>query len=324
MKPEITATACSADAFRALAALMSANAAGRLPGRSALMPGDLAWRLPGSAPEENIRLFHLNGELAAWAWFDPPTGFEFDLHHSLPADHFLVGDILSWAESRRAALPPARPRFLTLSSMSEWAEEIEHPQELPSTERCLTTPAGESDHARTRRLSASGYMPTAHFAALYRWDLRQPVPDAPAVPTGRIRHVAPGDLQARIDVHRAAWLKSSFSAAAYEAIRSLPVYDPTLDLVLDTGEGFAAYCLCWADRPSGVGIFEPVGTHPAWRGRGAGRAVIVEGLRRLKALGMHTARVETAGFNEPAQALYESCGFEREDTARTWMKVVRP
>ena len=44
---------------------------------------------------------------------------------------------------------------------------------------------------------------------------------------------------------------------------------------------FGSYCLCWADQHSRVGHFEPVGTRADWRGKGAGRSVILEGLRRL-------------------------------------------
>ena len=55
---------------------------------------------------------------------------------------------------------------------------------------------------------------------------------------------------------------------------------------------------------------------------GIGREVIYEGLRRLRAKGMRAARVGTAGFNAPAQALYEACGFVRAGTCRTFMKVL--
>jgi GNAT superfamily N-acetyltransferase len=64
----------------------------------------------------------------------------------------------------------------------------------------------------------------------------------------------------------------------------------------------------------------PAGTRPEWRGTGAGRAVIHEGLRRLRDAGMRWERVSTAGFNHPAQALYRSCGFERVETERTFIR----
>ena len=52
--------------------------------------------------------------------------------------------------------------------------------------------------------------------------------------------------------------------------------------------------------------------------------ILLEGLRRLKEAGMKWARVSTAGFNTPAQALYESCGFEQAGVERTFMKKLAP
>ena len=71
---------------------------------------------------------------------------------------------------------------------------------------------------------------------------------------------------------------------------------------------------------SGVGSFEPVGMDPSWRGQGLGRALIRDGFRRLAEKRMRSARVSTAGFNHPAQRLYESAGFARVGTLRTYLK----
>ena len=63
------------------------------------------------------------------------------------------------------------------------------------------------------------------------------------------------------------------------------------------------------DEVNRTGEFEPVGTREKWRGRGLGKTVIAEGLRRLQARGAHTAYVTTPGSNTAAQRLYESAGF---------------
>jgi ribosomal protein S18 acetylase RimI-like enzyme len=76
------------------------------------------------------------------------------------------------------------------------------------------------------------------------------------------------------------------------------------------GGNFASYCICWLDAANQIGEFEPVGTRPAYRGQGIGKAVIVEGLRRLRDAGAHTAIVYTPRHNEPAQKLYLSAGFQ--------------
>ena len=49
---------------------------------------------------------------------------------------------------------------------------------------------------------------------------------------------------------------------------------------------------------------------PAYRRQGLTRAVLLEGLRRLKARGMERACVSTQVNNTPARRLYESVGFQ--------------
>ena len=60
---------------------------------------------------------------------------------------------------------------------------------------------------------------------------------------------------------------------------------------------------------NGVGLFEPVATHPDFQGKGLGKAVMAEGLRRMKAAGMKRAQVGFDPTNVAALALYTSMGF---------------
>jgi mycothiol synthase len=60
-----------------------------------------------------------------------------------------------------------------------------------------------------------------------------------------------------------------------------------------------------------MGNFEPVATHPDFARRGFATAVMIEGLRRLRAAGMRWAIVRTPFGNAAARALYESLGFEK-------------
>jgi ribosomal protein S18 acetylase RimI-like enzyme len=63
------------------------------------------------------------------------------------------------------------------------------------------------------------------------------------------------------------------------------------------------------------GVFEPVCTHPDHQRRGLARALMLEGMRRLRDLGTLTACVDT-GDMEPANALYRVCGFTEEYRGR--------
>jgi ribosomal protein S18 acetylase RimI-like enzyme len=58
-----------------------------------------------------------------------------------------------------------------------------------------------------------------------------------------------------------------------------------------------------------VGLFEPVGTHPDFQGQGLGKAVMAEGLHRMKAAGMRRAILGFDPTNAAALALYTSMGF---------------
>ncbi len=56
------------------------------------------------------------------------------------------------------------------------------------------------------------------------------------------------------------------------------------------GRGASA-CTIWFDTVNAVGLFEPVATHPDFQGKGLGKAVMAEGMRRMKAAGMRRAVV---------------------------------
>ncbi|MFV2090482.1 MAG: GNAT family N-acetyltransferase [Pseudomonadales bacterium] len=306
-----------------LLAFVSSNAARRMPDLTYLMPGDICWRLPGSAPKDNLALFYDEVGLAGYVWFEPGTDIEIDLRWNLDYGHPVTAVMLDWAEAARRKLAPAYPRFVDLDSMDAWAREILAPERNDDcSDRWLTAIAFESDEERIRFLTDAGFEATRHFAPYYRLDLAGEIPASGLEEHMKLRAVTEDDIDDRVELHRAAWLGSGFDRARYEQIRAMPEYQSALDIVLETADGFASYCICWENREASLGSFEPVGTSPAWRGKGIGRAVILEGLRRLKARGMRYAQVGTAGFNTPAQALYESCGFARVDTARTYMKIV--
>ncbi len=299
-------------------AFASATAAGR-PDAVYLLPGDIAWREPSAT---DVQLWYDNVGLAGYAWFEPLTGVEFDLRPDLSWDGPVASAILDRAEAQRRTLPEAYPWLVDLLNMEEWAEAVAHPkQPQPGDGLWLTAIASEKDTARVEALRARGFEATRHFQPEYRFDLSGEIP-APELPDGyRVRHVREGELEERVATHRDAWVGSSWTLERYLDLRKSPAYDPELDLVVETPEGgFASCCICWADPGSGMGMFEPVGTRPSARGKGVTRAMIHEGFRRLRARGITVALEGTAGFNHPAQALYEGAGYIRTGSKRTFMK----
>jgi ribosomal protein S18 acetylase RimI-like enzyme len=106
----------------------------------------------------------------------------------------------------------------------------------------------------------------------------------------------------------------------YQNVQRAPLYRRDLDIVAVAPDGeFAAFCTVWFDDVTRTGVFEPVGTAPAHQRRGLGKAVMSEGLRRLKRLGATLATV--GSYSAEAGALYASMGFTEYDLAERWIKA---
>jgi GNAT superfamily N-acetyltransferase len=98
--------------------------------------------------------------------------------------------------------------------------------------------------------------------------------------------------------------------AQYEQFIRSAVYDGERDLFVRSPDGRgASACTIWFDPVNAVGLFEPVATHPDFQGQGLGKAVMAEGLRRMKAAGMRRAVLGFDPNNAAACALYTSMGF---------------
>lgn len=100
-------------------------------------------------------------------------------------------------------------------------------------------------------------------------------------------------------------------ALAAEMIR--PNVDLGLKIAVVSPEGyFVSYCGMWYDPEAGFAVVEPVATDPDYRGRGLGKAVVLEGIRRVAGLG--AKRV----FVGSSQQFYYNIGFYPFSTATRW------
>lgn len=258
--------------------------------------GDLDWwRFTGNDPDPlaAARIW-LDGDRALGAVWPVAGQVELLLH---PQGHALRGAMLDWAEARH------RERH---------ADTVELPP--------FTAYAYDGDAERIALLRQRGYV---RQEGCYRYR-RCPLDGAlaaPTVPRGfAVRHVVgEADLEARVAAHRAAFAPSRMTTTKHRAVMAAPTYRPDLDLVAVAPDGrFAAYCLAWFDAANRIGVFEPVGTAPDFRRLGLSRAVMQEGLRRLRALGARVAYVNTNGDNVAANPLYDAVGFRVIDENHAW------
>ncbi len=307
-----------------LYSLITSVARDRWPNVTYLKNSDVAWRLPGSGPKENIKLWYDDIGIAAYAWFSPYSACEFDLRSDDLFDSSIFQEIINWFEERRNQFPATYPWLLGLKSMTDWENALTDGLMMqPYDKRVLQVSALDGHEKRKQALHDLGFEPTDHFQYSLTRSLSDPI-ETVSLPEGFcVRSVTEDDFEERVQTHRDAWFKSNFNLKQYLQVRAIEIFEPELDLVADNGAGqFGAYCIGWLDRELGVGSFEPVGTPTQFRRLGLGKAVNLEGLRRMKNMGAHTANIGTAGFNDRAFGLYTSCGFELNDKDRTWIKTL--
>ena len=96
------------------------------------------------------------------------------------------------------------------------------------------------------------------------------------------------------------------------------MYDPTLDLAVETDGVIAGYALFWFDPTTKVGLVEPMRIEDPFQRRGLGRALLAAGLDRLADRG---ARRLKAGYStEAALSLYRAAGFIPVSTATSYRR----
>ncbi len=288
----------------------------REPGLSYWHPGDVTWQLFGGAAYDPADVLQLwldhDGAIAGLGWMEPPLNATLDAGPWLDDRADLLKDILDWSEARQ------REVAATSGSPVPLAYAM-----LPRDG--LTVTALESDPVRVDLLRARSYAAGERFSYRFRRDLAGNIPEPELPPGAVLRWATDADIAGRVDVHRDAWSvwgPSSVTEDGYRGLRAAPGYDAELDVVLEAGGRLVSYCICWADPDTGFGVFEPVGTRPTEAGRGFARAVMFEGLRRLRARGMHTALVGTASVNDRAAMVYQSCGFELVEREVSWSRAV--
>src|SRR5205823_7761092 len=80
--------------------------------------------------------------------------------------------------------------------------------------------------------------------------------------------------------------------AAEARLRQCSLYDPALDLAVETADhDVAGYALFWFDPVTKVGLVEPMRVEDAYQRRGLARAMLTTGLDRLAKRGARRLKV---------------------------------
>ena len=190
----------------------------------------------------------------------------------------------------------------------------------------IIAPVFADDDLRREVLASRGFTQRPGWNHHYRRDLTGPLP-APVPPAGYILR-SMGNESEHPSRSWCSWRAfhsdepdSNYDGdhSWYKNIQSAPLYRRDLDLVAVAPNGeFAAFCTLWFDDVTRTAAFEPVGTHPAHQRKGLGKAIMAEGLRRVRDLGATLCTV--GSYSEAAGALYASLGFTEYDLSEPWVK----
>jgi ribosomal protein S18 acetylase RimI-like enzyme len=271
--------------------------------------GDLSWGFFVLSchlnPREHIRLWHDGaGRLVGYAMLGEDPSFDCQV---LPEHEWsgIENEALDWAEARLAGL--------RRQDAQRWGAP-------------LVSNARQDDAQRRAFLESKGFRRGAHVEVNMLRSLDQPIPQGP-IPDGcHVRAVNGAmDVADRAAVQREVWhpwYVGKVGDGDYARLMRMPGYERDLDLVaVAPGGAIAAYVNGWIDPLNRIGDFGPVGARPAYRRRGLTRAVLIEGLRRMRARGMDRACVSTGESNALAIRLYESIGFAAVNTTIEYAKA---
>jgi GNAT superfamily N-acetyltransferase len=199
-----------------------------------------------------------------------------------------------------------------------WVEQLAcRPEHLAGETPTLETSCQDHQIERIALLERVGFVREPDCGLHYIRPLDLPIATPELPPGFTIRSIEEEhEADAWVMLHRAAWGTEWMTVEYRHSMTRVPHYDPALDLVAVAPDGtLAAYCFCYISPEENAltgrndGYTDPMVTHPDYQRRGLSRALLLEGLRRLKDRGVENARTGTGSENIAMQRTAESVGF---------------
>lgn len=262
--------------------------------------GELAWNWGKGHAADGAswprRLWFAGGDLVAWGWAQLPhrvrrgDGSVKDvtgayLAYQVHPDHAgLVDEVIDWYDAT-----------------------------APAVER--TVLPGAADEFALKRWAAHGYEtdPAASWTQLNERDLIDL--EQPVLPAGfRFRTAEEAGPRAAVQAHVDAWAPSPYTSESYQGVRQTAGYRGDLHILVAAPDStMASSTIMWLDEVNKTAEFEPVGTHPAYRRLGLGRAMLLHGMHLARAAGATHMTVACLGApgHPQARGLYYSVGFRK-------------
>lgn len=247
---------------------------------------------------------------AQWAWRRPMRSDEVEKLFWLDDQGPVAGVLLtSWTDDVWQCDPVVVPGASGVTPSVVWERAMEHAAkhapkgfDVPVDDGDLTfRPLAQRAGFSVGRQDTTAWMDAA---------------DRPAVTAPPDGFVLVDRTQRRDSPHP---MRQRNGDGVAQRLEQCSLYDPALDLAIETSDGrLAGYSLYWFDPSTEVGLVEPVRVEEAFQRRGLARAMLCAGMDRLAAQG--AKRLKIAFESDAAGALYQSLGFRPTSTA-TWYRA---
>lgn len=247
-------------------------------------PADIEEKFALETVRANARLWFDDGQSVGWAYVDDFNNLHWETDEQYT--DLIADELVAWGET-------------CIRKMGSTALDV------------------NSREDRTERiafLQQHGFRQLEDTTVTMTRSLSTPIPD----------HVLPQDFALRpikgveeaaavAAMHRAAFGTEYMTTENRLIIMNTSGYDPSLDLLAIAPNGdIAAYCSCSVNDQTKIGMTDPVATHPKYQRMGLSRALLLTGMRLLKARGMESAHLGTSGDNIAMQKSADAVGFKVE------------
>ena len=240
-----------------------------------------------------------------WWWRRPRRSDEVEKLFWIDDEGPVAGVLLtSWTDDAWQCDPVVVPRAPGLEPGVVWRRAIEHVAQHSA--KGFEVPVGDDDRTFQELAQRSGL--TAGHQDSTAWMDAADRPAVPAPPEGFVLI----DRTQRRDAPHPMRHRNGDSVA--QRLDQCPLYDPALDLTVETADGrVAGYSLYWFDPTTKLGLVEPVSVEDEFQRQGLARAMLSAGIDRLVTRGAQ--RVKISYETDAAAALYQGVGFRQTSTA---------
>ena len=272
-----------------------------------------------------------NWDIRRWegkCWYDPDENGNPDWPNNSQVWFTASGKLIGLVHPDGIGYPylEVHPDYRHLEAeMIDWAEAHLTETKKDGSGRQIHFSVFEYDAHRQRLLAERGYEKMSYGGVIRHLRFGQMPLSQPELAPGYTLRTTnpedPNDAQQIADLLNAAFKRTFHNGAEYQQFtRRATCFHQELDLVAVAPDGcFAAYVGVPYDQFNRRGMFEPVCTHPDHQQKGLAKALMQEGLLRLKQRGAQAVVVET-GDMIPANRLYTSMGFTEIYKGYDWKR----